>query len=215
MINQPKDQLFTLYSVLFATSLVVANVTATKVVSFGDTFVIPAAVVTYAFTFLLTDIIHERYGKEQAQKTVFYGFIAQLFASVMILIGMVLPAAPFAQSAQEAYEVLLGPNLRNMMASLIAYLISQNIDVHLFSFLKNKFNGKHKWIRNNVSTISSQFIDTAVFITIAFAGQVPSLWAMIWSQFAIKCVLALLDTPLFYLLTRKNKTQANSTTVSS
>lgn len=191
----------TLLTALFATSVVTANVLAGKVVAFGDYVILPAAVVTYAFTFLLTDIINELYGKKAAQRAVFFGFYAQLFAMVMIYAAMFFPA--LEQEMQDAYEMLLGQNFRFVVASMAAYFVSQSWDVWIFNKLKNKTNGRHKWLRNNASTMSSQFIDTAIFITIGFFGAVPSIWAMIFSQYVVKLVLAALDTPFFYLLTRK------------
>ena len=74
----------------------------------------------------------------------------------------------------------------------------------LFHGLKRKFY-KQKWLRNNVSTMTSQFIDTAIFITIAFYGNVPDLFIMIVSQYVIKCIMALLDTPFFYFFTKTKK----------
>lgn len=203
MIN--KDQKLILLNVIFASALVVANVIAGKIVMLGENFTIPAAVVVYAVTFLITDIIHENYGREQAKQTIIFGFIAQIFASIMIFLGQLLPVAPFAQESQQAYETLLGQNARFVIASLAAYLTSQYLDVLIFSKLKKMTNTKYKWLRNNVSTASSQLIDTTVFITIAFIGSVPNLWMMILSQYVIKLGIAALDTPIFYWLTRKQK----------
>ena len=191
----------TLLTAFFVTSVVIANVLAGKVVAFGDYVILPAAVVTYAFTFLLTDIINELYGKKAAQSAVIFGFYAQIFAMVMIYIGMLLPA--LEQEMQDAYEMLLGQNFRFVVASMAAYFIAQSWDVWIFNKLREKTNGKHKWLRNNASTMSSQFIDTAIFITIGFWGSVPSLWAMIVSQYCVKLVLAALDTPIFYFFTRE------------
>ncbi|WP_377891183.1 queuosine precursor transporter [Alkalihalobacillus sp. R86527] len=195
------DRSLVLFNVLFATSIVIANVLAGKVVMVGS-FVIPAAVVMYAFSFLFTDIIHERFGKEEAKRTIRYGFAAQIFASIMIFIGMLLPVAPFASDTQAAYEILLGQNYRFVLASLAAYLVSQHVDVYIFSEIKKRTANRHRWIRNNASTAASQLIDTTIFITIAFIGTVPNIWVMILSQFAIKMTLALLDTPIFYALTK-------------
>ncbi|MFD2638602.1 queuosine precursor transporter [Piscibacillus salipiscarius] len=200
-----KDQKLILLNVIFASSLVVANVIAGKIVMLGENLTIPAAVVVYAVTFLITDIVHENYGREQAKQTIIFGFIAQIFASVMILFGQMLPAAPFAQESQQAYETLLGQNARFVIASLAAYLTSQYLDVVIFSKLKKLTNTRHKWLRNNISTASSQLIDTTVFITIAFIGSVPNIWIMILSQYVIKLGIAVLDTPIFYLLTKKRK----------
>lgn len=195
------DKKLILLVALFVTSVTTANVLAGKVVAFGDYIVLPAAVVTYAFTFLLTDIINELYGRQAAQRTVFFGFYAQVFAMVMIYVAMLFP--PLEQEMQDAYEMLLSQNARFVLASMAAYFVAQSWDVWVFHKLRNKTNGKHKWLRNNASTISSQFIDTAIFITIGFYGVVPNLLAMIVSQYAVKVVLALLDTPFFYLFTRE------------
>ncbi|MDO6656561.1 queuosine precursor transporter [Anaerobacillus sp. 1_MG-2023] len=203
MTNQYIDRQLVLFNVLFATSIVIANVLAGKVVMIGS-FVIPAAVVMYAFSFLFTDIIHENYGKEEAKRTVQYGFIAQIFASIMIYLGMLLPVAPFATDTQAAYEILLGQNYRFVLASLAAYLVSQHVDVYIFSAIKKRTADRHKWLRNNVSTLTSQLLDTTIFITIAFIGTVPNIWIMILSQFVIKMALALLDTPIFYFFTKIN-----------
>ena len=193
----------TLLTCIFVTSVTTANVLAGKIVQFGGFFVVPAAVVTYAFTFLITDIIGEIYGKQAAQRAVYYGFAAQVFAMLMIYIAGHLPVAPFAPEIQEAFQALLGQNARFVLASMVAYFVAQTWDVMVFHSLKSKTNGRHKWLRNNASTMSSQFIDTAIFITIGFWGAVPSIWAMIISQYAVKVALALLDTPIFYLLTRE------------
>lgn len=184
---------------ILATSLVVANVVAGKVVMIGG-IVLPAAVVSYAFTFLATDVISELWGKEKAKEAVKFGFIAQLFAALLILMAKYLPVAPFAIETQKAFVTILGQNIRFVFASLTAYIFAQNADVISFHFLKKRF--KSKWIRNNGSTMTSQLIDTAIFITIGFWGNVPNLIVMIFSQYIIKLGLAALDTPLFYLLTK-------------
>jgi len=203
-MKKTKDNLMLLNAV-FITSLLIANVVAGKIVLLFGVFVVPAAVVCYAITFLMTDVIGEIWGREEAQKAVKRGFITQILASLLILMARYLPVAPFAVETQNAYLILLGQNWRFVIASMTAYLISQTNDVLIFHKLKEKYKGRHKWIRNNLSTMSSQLIDTAIFITIAFAGQVPNLWIMIVSQYFIKLCLAGLDTPLFYWFTHGEK----------
>lgn len=187
----------------FVISLLVSNVTASKIISIGN-LIVPAAVVAYAITFLCTDVIGELYGKEEANKTVRLGFILQLFSIGLLYVAIKLPPAPFMVEYNEVFQQVLGQSLRVVIASLIAYTISQFNDVYIFHKLKDIHGSKHKWLRNNLSTITSQLIDTSIFITIAFYGIVPNLWALILGQFTIKVVLALLDTPFFYLLTKKS-----------
>lgn len=167
-------------------------------------FVLPAAVVAYPITFLMTDVIGEIWGKAEANRTVRNGFICQLISLVLISAAILLPVAPFADN-QAAFEGVLGQSFRVVAASMAAYLIAQWNDVFIFHKLKEKYCGKYKWLRNNVSTLLSQLLDTAIFITIAFVGTVPNIFTMILSQYAVKASYALLDTPFFYLLTRRKE----------
>lgn len=188
----------------FIASLLIANVVAGKIISIGY-FVLPAAVVAYPVTFLCTDIIGEIWGKEQANSTVKKGFVVQLFALLLLCIAIVLPPADFMKEFQMQFSAVLSNSARFVIASLCAYSISQHCDVTLFHGLKKRFEGRYKWLRNNASTMTSQFVDTAIFITIAFYGTVPDLFLMIVSQYVVKCIMALLDTPFFYFFTRVKK----------
>lgn len=187
---------------IFITSLIIANVVAGKVLQLGP-FIVPGAFILYAFTFLCTDLMSELYGKDEAIKMVKVGFFASLFSAVMIFLTQYLPAAPFAQEQQSAYEILLGTNFRFVIASMLAYYVSQTWDVMVFHKIRLKTGYRKKWLRNNASTMTSQLLDTGIFITIAFWGIVPNIWIMILSQYILKLGIAALDTPVFYLLTRK------------
>ena len=189
---------------LFVSGLVVANIIAAKVVVVWK-LVVPAAIIIYPFTFLLTDIIGELYGKQEANRTVWYGLLASVFAMVIIYVGMLLPVASFMSEKQSAYEMLLGPNRRIVLASLLAYVCSQRHDVWAFHHLKRLTKGRHKWLRNNLSTMASQLVDTVIFIGLAFWGVVPHLEKMIFGQYAVKVLIAWGETPLFYLLTLERK----------
>ena len=191
-----------LWQVLFITSLLTANVVTGKVVLLFGRLVVPAAVVAYAITFLATDVINELYGPKKAGEVVTYGFIAQITAAILIYLAGRLPVAPFMQEMQTSFQMVLGQNARFVLASLVAYWVSQTHDVYAFNWWRKKTKGKHKWLRNNCSTMASQLLDTAIFITIGFYGTVPNLLTMVVSQYIIKFCLALLDTPFFYYFTR-------------
>ncbi len=193
-----------LLNAIFIASLLTSNVIAVKVITFWG-LVVPAAVIVYPLTFLMTDIIGEIWGKESSGKTVRNGLICQVLALVFIGIALVLPIAPFATDFQIQFAAVLGQSARVIVASLVAYSISQTTDVVIFHRLKAKTGRGKKWLRNNLSTMTSQLLDTAVFILIAFWGTVPNIWIMILSQYLIKVVYALLDTPFFYLLTKEIK----------
>lgn len=190
-----------LLNCIFVVGLIISNIVAAKVVTFGW-MVAPAAIVIYPLTFLITDVIGELWGRDEANRTVRTGLLCQVISLVLIAAAIALPVAPFADN-QAAFAGILGNTFRMVFASLVAYLTSQTWDVFVFHLLKNKTDGKHKWLRNNASTMSSQIIDTLIFITIAFWGTVPNIWVMVLSQYVIKFCIALIDTPFFYLLTRK------------
>lgn len=192
-----------LLNAIFITALILSNIVSAKMVSFWG-LVIPAAVVAYPLTFLMTDVIGEIWGKEEANRAVKNGFICQLISLILIGVAILLPVASFADNQME-FQSIMGQSFRTVGASMVAYLISQTNDVLIFHKLKKITNGKHKWLRNNLSTMTSQLLDTSIFIIIAFVGTVPNIWIMIVSQYLIKFIYAVLDTPFFYLLTRKSK----------
>ena len=196
---QKTDRNLLILNGIFITSLLIANVLSAKIVSFWG-MVIPAAIVAYPLTFLMTDLIGEIWGKEQANKAVKLGFICQIASLIMIGLAILLPVAPFADN-QAQFKSIMGQSFRVVAASLVAYYCSQSWDVWIFHKIRS-MSTKHKWIRNNVSTMTSQMIDTAIFITIAFIGVVPNIWTMIISQYVIKVIYAALDTIPFYLLTK-------------
>lgn len=194
-----------LLNIIFSICLVLATILASKLIIIGNHFVVPSAVVVYGVTFLCTDIIGELWGKEEANKTVMNGFIMQIMATILIQIAIKLPIAPFMEEFQSHFNAVLNGTMRMTLASLVAYLVSQSTDVLIFHKIKEINNDNHKWLRNNMSTIISQLLDTAIFVGIGFYGIVPNLWVMIYSQWFIKIIIALCDTPFFYYFTRKNK----------
>lgn len=194
------DSKYLFLATVFVACLVVANMIASKLVMIGA-FVFPAAVVAYPITFLITDVVGEVYGKKAASRIVHAGLLACIFMVILVWLGEMLPAAPFWKG-QEAYQMILSGTPRIVLASLIAYYVSQTHDVWAFHFWKTKTNNKHLWWRNNASTIVSQIVDTVLFITIAFWGIVPIsvLGGMLISQYLIKVLIALADTPFCYVL---------------
>ena len=218
MMMERQEKFFIVLSGLFTGLLVLANIIATKLISIelgGYTFFVPAAVLAYAVTFSITDSISEVWGKERTNWLVFTGFLTSVVAAILIKLAINLPAAPFWQQ-QEQFQSILGANLRITIAGMVAYLISQYHDVWSFHFLKQKSNGKMLWLRNNVSTAVSQLLDTTIFITIAFYGIIPDLFTMILSQYAVKLMIAVIDTPIVYgivyLVRRKPNTGTNMQT---
>lgn len=185
---------------VFATLTVIANVTAGKIVNFWI-FSAPAAVIVYAATFLLTDIISEVWGRQEATKAVWMGFYANLILFFYISAAVRWEAAPFAEDYARMFREVLGLVPRIVVASMIAYLVSQHHDVLAFHIWKHKTGGRFLWLRNNASTLVSQAIDTSLFITIAFWGKFPGtqMLNLLIGQYLVKMTIAVLDTPFCYL----------------
>lgn len=185
---------------LFSGLLVLSNILGIKIFNIGD-FMLPAAVIVYMITFLVTDVIGEVYGKKMARHTIRAGFITQIVALFFIYLAIELPPAP-TFDMQSEYEMILGGSFQLILASLISYIVSQNIDVTIFHRLKERHGTKKLWLRNNVSAAVTQFVDTTLFIMIGFWGIMPfeTLISMIFMQYIAKFFIMLFDTPIVYVL---------------
>lgn len=181
---------------VFSGGLVLSAVLASKVAMIGP-FVVPAGVLAFSITFLCTDIASEVYGPAVARRIVMGGFATLVLSLLLTQLALAVPGAPFWQN-QAGFESVLSSTTRIIVASLVAYLISQFTDVWIFHRLRSVTEGRLLWLRNNASTALSQLLDSAVFIVIAFWGVLP-VWEMIVGQWALKLLIALLDTPLVYL----------------
>ena len=205
---------------IFAAVLVCSNCIAAKQVPVGTWFGLPisitAGIMCYPITFLITDIIGELYGKKEAQKAVVGGFIGQVIAVLFIVIANLLPGNDPQVSSM--FNSILGSNWILTVGSLTACLLSQTWDVYIFHKIRDAYIKKHgstkggKWIWNNASTMSSQLIDSVVFyigliIMLRTQGVILPFNVAVTTVFVywiIKIIIAALDTPFFYLFTRKS-----------
>ncbi|MBA7503889.1 queuosine precursor transporter [subsurface metagenome] len=192
---QREEKIYILLIAIFVGGLVIAGVLASKIVNIAG-LIVPGGVFAYSITFPITDIICEVWGKKKGKYVVFSGFITLLVVLALIRLTLIFPKASF-WTGEEAFTKILGGTSRIIIASFIAYLVSQYHDVWAFHFWRKVTKGKHLWLRNNASTFVSQFIDTVVFITIAFYGVMP-VFTLIKGQYIIKLLIALLDTPIVY-----------------
>jgi len=193
-------------------STVVANI---QVILFVNLFGLEATLgnIVYASSFLVTDILSENYGEEDAKKSISIGFFSLIMTTIIMQVALqFIPSGfPEAETNLGAVSTIFSFMPRIVAASLAAYLISQKHDVWAYSFWKKKFSGDNQiWIRNNASTMISQLIDSAVFTLIAFWGVMdgPVLWEIFLSTYILKWIVASLDTPFLYLaahMKRSNK----------
>jgi len=155
--------------------------------------------VLYASIFLGTDIISEYYGAKEARRAVLIGFYISLF--FLIASRFIILFTPASWDLfHEPMKKLFSPVWRITAASMLAYIISQNLDVFTYECIKNKFP-KQLWLRNNGSTWSSQLVDTGIFCTAAFAGMYETevVLGIMLSTYLLKIVVAAADTPFLYV----------------
>jgi len=189
---------------LYIACELIANVTASKPVQLGG-IVVPAAIFIYTLTFTLIDLINESFGKQGARKVIWAAFIANILLAAYAQLAVILPPAPF-YSGQEAFAGVLGSTSRIVFASLTAYLISSLIDAEVFSFWRARVQGL-KWTRVLVSNAISTWVDSVVFITLAFYGSMP-IWALIKGQYVIKMAITIGSLPMIYLVkSRREKSR--------
>ncbi|WP_461208354.1 queuosine precursor transporter [Desulfocurvus sp. DL9XJH121] len=184
---------------LFTGGLVCAALISSKIITVCGVTV-PAGVLAYSLTFAASDVVGEVWGRERAGEMVLAGFAALVMTSALSWLAVAWPSASF-WDGQHAFARVVGSTPRIVAASLAAYAVSQTHDVWLFHLLKNRTHGRHLWLRNNLSTMVSQGLDSAIFVTVAFYGILP-VGPIILGQWLVKLAIAALDTPVVCGLSR-------------
>jgi len=161
-----------IFTALFAGSVVLANVLAAKLTwvelpGIGGVAV-PAGFVAFGVAYLASDLLVEYHGREYAASVVNGTVVTLVVSYILVFTAIWMPTAPF-YDGQTAFAATLGDSASIILASVVALAIAQHMDVRLFSSLKSRTAGRHRWIRNCGSTAVSQGADTLVFITLGFA----------------------------------------------
>ena len=190
---------FVIITALFVTCLLTANIVGVKVASIGP-FTLPAAVILFPFSYIFGDILTEVYGYRQARRVIWLGFLCNLIAVVTIWVGQILPPA-FFWSGQAAYERILGYTPRLLLASFLAYLLGEFTNAFVLAKMKIATKGRWLWSRTIGSTLVGEGLDSLVFITIAFIGEIPmpELASAIVTQWLAKSAYEAAVTPLTYV----------------
>lgn len=188
-----------------ALATVIANIEVVKCV---DIFGLPLTLgnVTYGSIFLATDILNEKYGREKAQKGVYLGFFSLLILTLFTQIDLLyIPSSnDFAQGAMQTIFALTP---RICLGSMLAYLVSNTMDVYLYKFIRDILpSDKFLWVRNNAATMTSQFVDTILFTFIAFFGvfSLPIVLKLCFTTYILKLIIAVCDTPFLYIAKKIN-----------
>ncbi|WP_066900806.1 queuosine precursor transporter [Streptobacillus notomytis] len=188
-------------------SIILANVQVNKLVYlFGIETTLGN--IAYSSIFLISDILSENYGKKAASKVVGIGFLTMIFTTVVMNIALIL--APSTNDTSQVHlAAIFTPFIRFTVASLLAYVISSNVDINLYQIIKKIYpDFNNIWIRNNLSTLLSQVLDNLIFNFVAFYGVFPIslILTITFSTYFLKIITSALDTPFVYIATYwKNK----------
>lgn len=156
--------------------------------------------ITYGAIFLVTDLLCEHYGKEAGRQAVVIGFFAALFYLVTSQFILLMQPAEY-DTVHDGMQSIFSFAPRIVLASLIAYLISQFHDIWAYHAIRKLTRNRLLWLRNNASTWTSQLIDSVTFSLIAFVGVFPLkiVGQIILSTYLLKIIVAAIDTPFLYL----------------
>ncbi len=205
------QRIYLLLGSLFITSLVVSNLIFQKffywypfdIEIFGTKlFEISVGILPYPITFLITDLISEIYGKKKANQVVVAGIFASFSSLLIVYVSNSVPATSWSPVGDDMFSTVFGNTAIAVFASMMAYLLAQFIDIHIYHFWKRLTEGKHLWLRNNFSTFLSQFVDTLTILLLLCSFGIIE-WSrfkgLLVAGFLFKVMIAALDTPFLYL----------------
>lgn len=191
--------------VAIATAIILANLQGPKLtVMFG--IQTSLGVIFYSSIFFATDVLSENYGKAAANKAVRMGFVVSVIVLVMLSLALLyLPSdkpatAEFSASIHDAFATIVNFTPRFIFGSLLAYYISQHFDVWAFHKIKAVTGDRWLWLRNNLSTMSSQVVDTLIYSLVAWWGIVDLQTALALgaAKYLFKVAIAMIDTAFIY-----------------
>ena len=171
---------------------------------FGYSFTASMGAILYSVIYFATDVLNEKFGREEANRAVMLGFVANIAVMITLLISVQFRPSEITGSALEvhnAISTLAGYSPFFVIGSLIAYLVSQTFDVWIFHRIKVLTDGKYLWLRNNVSTITSQALDTFLYTFVWVIGTELSFAAafgIALTKYVFKVIIALVDTIFIY-----------------
>ncbi len=210
-LSRPQ-KLYVVCAAIFITVLVIAEATASKFFTafdlpftftlFGtdfDSVIMTAGVIAFPVTFIITDLLNEYYGKAGIRFVTLVGMAMILFEFAILQVAMAVPTASISPVPDEAFGAVFGATGRIIFGSITAYLVGQFADITLFHWLRRLTGGQMLWLRATGSTFGSQFLDTLIVLTVAFAGQLAfqEILAITLFNYGYKFIIAI--TPLIYL----------------
>lgn len=206
MKNKKVSILQFLLTLLFVVCLVISNIISAKQMLLPFDIVMPAAVIIFPITYILSDLFSEVYGYRWSRFTCYLGFAANLFAVIVFTMAIKTPA-PAYWANQEAFEVVLGNTPRMLCASLLAFMVGDYVNDRVFKAFKEKHPNDHKGFgfRAILSSFCGEMVDSMIFLPLAFLGQMPiaTLATMMVCQVLIKTGYEVVILPVTHLIVRK------------
>jgi uncharacterized integral membrane protein (TIGR00697 family) len=175
-------------------------------------------VILYSGIYFATDLLGERYSRREAVRAVLIGFAANLFMVITMSLSLLFEPTPeggkateIATQAHDALSFMFGFTPRFVFGSMLAYLISQSLDVWFFHLMKKATKGKHLWLRNCLSTLVSQIIDTLIYSLVVWWAVLDLRTALYLAgvKYVFKFIIAILDTPFIYWARRWDTTKTD------
>ena len=196
---QKREDVAIAFYILFIT---MSQILAAKIGDFSiGTYLItaPVAVLIFPFTFQITDMVNENFGRKKTHRMIFIAFITQILMAIFIWFSIEIPGFPFWSATDQLFWIsFFGSTIRITLASWISFIITENLDALIYSKLKKLTRGKNLWIRNIFSDIPTLALDTLIFVSIAFGG-VLDIWPLILGQLLTKWFFGVIDTPFMYM----------------
>ena len=181
----------------------------------GFTLNASVAIFLLPLVFTINDIITEVHGKERARSVVRSGLVVIFFILLFSLLATYLPPSKRFAATEPAYDAIFIISARISLASLFAFALAEFLDVFIFSVIRQNLGRRALWLRNNVSNFVSQFVDTTVFMFLAFyaldkdvTSNVTFLVSLIVPYWILKCTMSVLETPFVYLGVKWLRTDA-------
>lgn len=203
MFKTKRDIVFTILAGIFITNAVVAELIGGKIIQLGP-FIMSIGIIPWPVVFLTTDLINEYYGKNGVKKLTFITASLIAYAFIVLFFSINIPAAKGVSAVtDEQFQAVFGQSMWIIFASIVAFLVSQFVDVFIFWLLRNKTDGKMIWLRSTGSTVVSQLIDTFIVLGIAFwlTGKMSTSEYVnaALTGYTFKLIIAIVLTPLIYL----------------
>lgn len=196
-----RDVIFVLLAGIFVTNAIIGELIGGKLIQLGP-FAMSVGVIPWPIVFLTTDLINEFYGRHGVRRLSFMTAGLIVYTFIILYFAMIVPTASFSPVTDEQFRAVFGQSMWIIVGSLIAFLVSQLIDVSIFWAVRDRTGRGMLWLRSTGSTIISQLIDTFIVLGIAFwlPGKIttPEFISLASTNYSYKLVLAIALTPVIY-----------------